>query len=175
MDSPLRLQRDGVFHRLDDFHVAGATADIAAERFQDFRFARVGIFSQQAGRGHDEAGRAIAALRAEFLVEAALHGGELPVVPERLDGVDALAGDGRRQCEAGQHRFVVDQHGAGAAFTAVAAGFGAGEADFFAQEIEQQDIVGDRVGAVTPIERELKKPGQMFLPYAARVFDSRFV
>jgi hypothetical protein len=31
------------------------------------------------------------------------------------------------------------------------------------------------VGAVTPIERELKKPGQMFLLCAARVCDSRFV
>ena len=86
-----------------------------------------------------------------------------------------LPGDGRGQREAGQRRFVVDQHGAGAAFAAVAAGLGAGEADFFAQEIEQQDVVGDRVGAVTPVERELKKPGQMFLPCAARVGDSRFV
>ena len=127
------------------------------------------ILPQQAGRRHDEARRAVAALRAELLVEAALHGGKLPVVPERLDGVDAPALHGRRQREAGQHRLVVDQHRAGAAFAAVAAGLGAGKPDLLAQVIEQQDIVGDRVGAVTPIERALKQPGQAFLPLKARV------
>ena len=39
--TPLRVERGGVFHRLDDFHVAGAAADVAAERFQDFRLARI--------------------------------------------------------------------------------------------------------------------------------------
>jgi len=102
-------------------------------------------------------------------MEAALNGGELPVVPERLDGIDALARDSRGDREAGERRPVVDQHGTGAAFAAVAAGLGAGEADLFAQEIEQQNVVRNRVGAVTPIERELKNPGQKFLPCKARI------
>src|SRR6185437_12734573 len=88
----------------------------------------------------------------------------LAVSPKRLDGIDALAGDGRGQREAGQRGFVVDQNRASAALAAVAAGFSAGEADLFAQKIEQQNIVGDRVGAVAPVERELKQPGQSFLP-----------
>ena len=79
---PLRAERGGEFHRLDDFHVAGAAADIAAERGEDFFLARVGILPQQSGRGHDEAGRAIAALRAELFVEAALHRRQLPVVSQ---------------------------------------------------------------------------------------------
>ena len=44
------------------------------------------------------------------------------------------------------------KHRAGAAFAAVAAGLGAGEADLFAQVIEQQNIVGDRIGAVAPVQ-----------------------
>ena len=72
--------------------------------------------------------------------------------------------DGRRQRQAGQRAAVVDQHRAGAAFAAVAAGLGAGQAHFLAQIIEQQHIVGDRVGAVAAVERELKQPGQEFLP-----------
>src|SRR3972149_8985380 len=65
----LRIEGGCVLHRLDDFHVAGAAADIAAERCDDLRFGWLGILPQQAGRGHDEAGRAIAALRAEVLGE----------------------------------------------------------------------------------------------------------
>src|SRR6185312_10422015 len=148
----LLAERHGEFYCLDDLHVAGATADIAAERLQDLLIARIGVSPQQSGRGHDESGRAVAALRAELLVEAALHGGELPFVAERFDGIDALALDGRCERQAGERRFVVDQDRAGAAFAAVAAGLGAGEADLFAQVIEQQNIVGDRVGAVAPVQ-----------------------
>src|SRR4249919_741413 len=68
----LSTERHGKFHRLDDFHVTGAAADIAAERVQDFRIGRIRVFPQQPGRGHDEAWRAIAALRAELFMEAAL-------------------------------------------------------------------------------------------------------
>ncbi len=170
--TPCCVERGGVFHRLDDFHVAGAAADVAAERLQDFVVARVGIFPQQPGRGHDEARRAVAALRAELLVEAALHRRQLPVAPERLDGVDALARDRRRQRQAGQRRLVVDQHRAGAAFAAVAAGLGAGQAQLLAQEIEQQHVVRHRLAAVAAVERERKQPAQAFLP-SRREFESR--
>ncbi len=63
-----------------------------------------------------------------------------------------------------KRRLVVDQHRAGAAFAAVAAGLGAGQADLLAQVVEQQDIVGDRIGAVAPVEPAFKQPGQTFLP-----------
>ncbi len=46
---------------------------------------------------------------------------------------------------------VVDQHRAGAAFAAVAAGLGAGEADDLAQIVEQQQIVRHRVDAGRPL------------------------
>src|ERR1700750_2339482 len=49
----------GVSHRLDDFDVAGAAADVAAERRANLLLAGAGIAPQQAGRCHDEPGRAI--------------------------------------------------------------------------------------------------------------------
>src|SRR5665811_2594187 len=88
---PLRVEGGGILHRLDDFHGAGAAADIAAERFKNLRLARIGILPQQTGRNHDEAGRAIAALRAELLVKSALHRRQLSIVAERLDGIDAVS------------------------------------------------------------------------------------
>ena len=69
-----------------------------------------------------------------------------------LDRLDRLVLHGGGQRQAGEPRLAVDQHRAGAAFAAVAAGLGAGEADFLAQVIEQQNIVGDRVGTVAPVQ-----------------------
>ena len=89
-------------------------------------------------------------------MKAALHGGELAVGAERFDGVDAPACGGRREREAGQARLIVDQYGASAAFAAVTAGFRSGQPDDFPQIIQQQHVVGNRVGAGAAIERELK-------------------
>src|SRR5262245_26064251 len=104
--NPLRVQRGGVLDRLDDVHIAGATADVSAQCFADVRIGMMPVAPQQPGRLHDEARRAIAALRAELLVEAALHRGKTAVAGERFDGVDAAALDGRREREAGEPRLV---------------------------------------------------------------------
>src|SRR5262245_15084238 len=98
----LRVQRGGVLDRLDDLHVAGAAADVAAERFADVRLGGMWIAPQQTGRRHDEAWRAIAALRAELLVEAALHRGQAAVAGERFDCINAAALHGGCEREAGE-------------------------------------------------------------------------
>src|SRR5262249_52700692 len=56
------VELGGVFPRLDDFDVAGAAADVAAERGANVVLARMRIAAQQARRRHDESGRAVAAL-----------------------------------------------------------------------------------------------------------------
>src|SRR5262245_41233834 len=71
-----RQQVGGELHRLDDLHIAGAAADVAAERLADLRFGRARVAAQEAGRSHDEARRTVAALGAQLLVEAALDGRE---------------------------------------------------------------------------------------------------
>src|SRR4029077_2783481 len=96
------------------------------------------------------------ALRAELFVEAALHGGEVAVGHERFDGVDAAAVDCGGERQARQPRRIVDQHGAGAALAAVAARFRSGQSDVFPQIIQQQNVVGNRVGAGAAVERELQ-------------------
>ena len=103
-DNSGRMQRGGVLHRLDDFDVAGAAANVAAERVADFVVGRPRIAPQQSGRRHDESRRAIAALRAELFVEAALHRGEVAVDRQRFDGVDAAAVDHCRERQARQAR-----------------------------------------------------------------------
>src|SRR5512134_320199 len=65
-------QRRRVLNGLDDLHVAGAAADVAAERLANLGLGRPGVSAQEPRGGHDEAGRAVAALGAELLVEAAL-------------------------------------------------------------------------------------------------------
>src|SRR5690242_12293408 len=166
----LFAQRGGEFYRFDDLHVSGAAADVAAERFENFSVTRIRISPQKAGRCHDEAGRAVTTLRSKLFVEAALYSRELPVGSKRLDRVDALAVDSCCQRQARQRRAVLDQHRASPAFAAVASGFGAGEPYFFAQVIEQQNIVGNRIGAIAAVESAFKQPGQPFLPLKARVF-----
>ena len=75
-------------------------------------------------------------------MEAALHGGQMAVARQRLDRIDAAAFDRGGERQARQSRLVVDQHGAGAAFAAVAARFRSGQSDDFPQIIQQQHIVG---------------------------------
>ena len=72
-------------------------------------------------------------------------------------------------------RLVVDQDRAGAAFAAIAAGLGPGEADLFAQIIEQQNVVGDRIGAVTAVEPAFKQPGQTFSSLGGGAVFARFL
>src|SRR5580692_627204 len=74
-----RMKRGSVLHRLDDFDVTGAAANVAAERVADFVVGRPWIAPQQSRRRHDESRRAIAALRAELFVESALHRGKMTV------------------------------------------------------------------------------------------------
>src|SRR6516225_3830275 len=108
-----------MLHRLDDFHVTRAAANVAAERLAYFSLARIGISPQESGRRHDVAGRAIAALRTELLMKAALHGRQMAILGERLDGIDAAAFDAHRKRQAGQAWRVIDQDRARAALTTI--------------------------------------------------------
>ena len=76
------------------------------------------------------------------------------IIRQALDGLDVAPGAAMRQGDAGQPRRAVDQHRAGAAFAAVAAHLGAGQADLFAQVIDQQRVVGHRVLARLSVHGE---------------------
>ena len=81
-----------------------------------------------------------------------------PSIGEALDGLDVPAFAGRGERDAGQARLAVDQHRAGAAFAAVAALLGAGEADGRrAGTRAAARFVGDRVLARAAVDRQCQQ------------------
>ena len=83
-----------------------------------------------------------------FFVEAALNRRQAASPRQRFDGLDRGALHRGGEGQAGVARPAVDQHGAGAAFAAIAADLGAGQADGLAQIVDQQQIVGDDIVAL---------------------------
>ena len=111
-----------------------------------FEGERPGFVQQQPVQGHDDAGRAEAALRAAVLDDGLLRGGEsgFQVAPLDRDHVPAV--HLRQRHQAGGDRLVADgvarqvahQDGAGAAVALLAAFLGAGQPLVVAQEVQQQ-------------------------------------
>ena len=93
-----------------------------------------------------------AALRAEVLVEGALQRAQCSLPVLALDRLDGAAFAARREREAGKPRLAVDEHGAGAAFAAVAAALRAGEAEALAQVIDEQERVLDQLLARAAVD-----------------------
>ena len=93
----------------------------------------------QVDGAHHHAGRAEAALQRMMLAEHRLHrvqravGGGQP-----LDRGDVRALGLQRQHRAGLYRVAVHMHDAGAALAGVAADMGAGQAEMFAQQLDEQ-------------------------------------
>jgi hypothetical protein len=134
----------GAFNGFKDLLVAGAAAEIAGKGFADV-VAR-GAFDaiqQCAGRQQD-AGRAVATLRGAEVRERLLQRIQPPVAREAFDRRDraAAAFDGERQ--AGEHRFAIHEHRAGAALTELAAVLRAGEPQILAEHFEQRLVSGAR-------------------------------
>ena len=122
--APQRLAGDVVLdvdlavQRIDDRAIAGAAADIALERMRQVGLVRL---VERPRRRHHHAGGAVAALEGLRVVEGLLHGMQLAVLGEALDGGDlaALAAEGGHQ--AGVERLAVEPHRAGAAVAGIAA------------------------------------------------------
>ena len=114
--------------RLDDVVIAGAAADIAFELLADGAVVEiVALAAHDIDRGHDHAGRAIAALQPVIFAERFLHRMQRAVGRRRsLDGQHVGALELQREHGAGFHRLAVDMHDAGAALRGVAADMGAG-------------------------------------------------
>src|SRR6267378_4499536 len=136
----LRYALRGELHRLDDLLVAGAAAQVPADRIADLLFGRARVRIQQA-LGRDQHARgAVAALQAVRLAEAVLQHAHRPVrLGETLDGGDAVAV--RLHCvhEAGAHGLPVEHHRARAADAVLAADVRAGEEKVFAQPVDQRE------------------------------------
>jgi cellulose synthase/poly-beta-1,6-N-acetylglucosamine synthase-like glycosyltransferase len=95
------------------------------------------VVFQRSVSGNSETGHTKTALSSVFFYEGLKHGREVGALGKALDGCDRLATQLHREEVAGKHGFLIHQHGAGAAFAAVAGTLRAGEVEFLAQDVEQ--------------------------------------
>ena len=138
-------------HGVDDLDVAGAPADVARERFLDrLRVVGAPAADVRLGRDHHPRG-AEAALRGVVVRERLLHGRQRLRRPEPFDRGHLGAGDRADGREARPARLAVDEDGAGAAASLLAAGLRARDRELLAEDVEQRrerrarDLVRDAV------------------------------
>src|SRR6516225_8503711 len=127
----------GRLHRLDDFRVGGAAAQIAGEIIADAIIVGIGIFVEQLLDHQYEAGGAETALEGAVLDEGLLDRIEIAVPVEGFDGLDPGAVGEGGEIEAARHRAAVDDDGATAAQPLTAAFPRAIEAERVAHHLEQ--------------------------------------
>src|SRR5579859_1818490 len=139
-------------HGLDDVHVTGAAAEVAFEALADLVFGRIGVLLEKVGRGHDEAGRAVAALQAVLVPESLLDGVQLIAVGHALDGreVAAVGLDGEHR--AALDRLAVHVDRARAALAGVAADVRSGQAYDIPEVVHEQQSRFDLVLVLTPVD-----------------------
>src|SRR3989441_424748 len=142
--------------RLVDLDVAGAAAEVAGQRLLDLVARRRGVPREQRLGGEQERRRAVAALRRAQLGERFLQRVQASTRGHALDRFDAAARTGQAERETGEHRLVVQQHGAGAALAQLTPVFGAGKAAVLPQDLEQRLVRRERdLGQLTvQLERD---------------------
>ena len=113
--------------------IAGATAQVACQKFLDFFFSRLAVFTQQRDSVHNHTGVAEAALLRALVGN---KGTELRcLLLHSLHRYDAVACGTRSQDSTGKHRLIVHKYSAQAAVGSVATALHA-VAAFLAQKIE---------------------------------------
>ena len=98
-----------------DLGVVAAAAEVPGEGLLDLVEGRVRVLLEESGGGHQEAGRAEAALVAVLLDEGLLDGVELVPVRQAFDRLDRPAVGADGQIHAGVDRLAVEMDGAAAA------------------------------------------------------------
>ncbi len=122
-DAALRADPCRGEDRVDDRGVAGAAAEVAADRLDHLLARGVGVAVEQRLGGEQHAGRAVAALGGEVLHERLLQRVQAGAFGKAGDSGDLGALHRLGQRNAGELRPAVDQHGAGAAGALAAAIF----------------------------------------------------
>src|SRR5207248_3189105 len=146
------------FDRLVDLDVAGAAAQVAGQRLFDLIARRSRVAREQRLRGEEKRRSAIAALRRAKLGEGVLQRVQIAARGHPLDRPHAPSRTGEAEDQAGEHGRAVDEHGAGAALTQLAAVLGAREAQVLAQHLEQRLVrrEGHLDGIAVHVERDLR-------------------
>ncbi len=138
---------------------------------------RLRVFVEGGAHGHDESGRAEAALLSVVLHEGGRHGVELAAVDETLGGLDLFALGLQREHGAGVDGFAVHHDGAGAASAAIADALAAGDIEIIAQGVEQRNarLDGGGHGGAVDVEPKLDRlrPDGLGGALGRRVLGSR--
>src|SRR5579884_771803 len=146
-------------HGVKNLVVILATAEIAGNSVGQFGSRGAGIRFEIANRGHNEARHAERALETLFIDHALLNRMQLALgTGEPLDSGDVFAADGVRQDGARVVRDIIDQHGTGAAFGAIAAELGSGEAQLVTQRVLQGLLLHNVNTALLTIDIERNQP-----------------
>src|SRR5690606_1970868 len=117
--------------------VSRAAAEVAGERLADLLARGRWVALEQRVGGHENAGRAEAALRGAVLAEGGLERVRLAGAREAFDGGDIPALGLPDGGQAGEYGLSVEEDGAGATVALVATLFGAGQAEDIAKRLEQ--------------------------------------
>src|SRR5690606_1188532 len=125
----------GMQHGFNDLCIAGAAAQIARQPALHFFDTGVRIVLEQVARGHDHAGRAIAALQSAALHETFLQRMERVAPRQAFDRRDLAAVHLRGQHQAGLDHLAVEQYRTGAAHSRFAPALGSGQMQVVAQEV----------------------------------------
>src|ERR1022692_4063059 len=128
-----RCRADGANHP----RIRPAPADVPVHADDDFGVAGIWIAPQQRHRAQDHPRNAVAALHGVGIEESLLHGMQLALRREALDGDDALA---LHRAHLGEARFrghAVHQHGARRALSLAAAEFRTGKIQIVPQDAEK--------------------------------------
>jgi hypothetical protein len=127
-------------HCAHDVVVARAAAQVAFQVRADGGGVGAGVFLHQRGGAHHHAGRAEAALQAVAFAEGFLHRVQRAGSGEALNGGHGGAVGLDREDIARLDRPAIQVDRAGAALRGVAADVGAGQAQLFAQELDQEGV-----------------------------------
>jgi len=110
----------------DDIVIGTAPADIAAHELMYVGGSMGMSFVEEANRGTDLTGGAVAALIGVVFDKRLLHGMQVVAIGESFDAGDLRAVAKTGEGQTGIHPFTIDEDCTGAALAAVAAFFGAG-------------------------------------------------
>src|SRR2546425_1106051 len=156
---PSRGRGSGPQHCANHAGVAAAAAEVAGEGLPHLLLVRSGRPREEGARGHDHAGRAIAALRGLLGDEGGLERIGAVRGAEALDGDHVLTHHRARGGDARADRAPTHEHRAGAALGETAAEMSARQPQVIAQDVEEGNVRIIRLdlpaSAVDP-QRELR-------------------
>jgi len=138
-----RLLFTTLSYRLDSFDylgIAGAAAEVPGDGFSDLGFGRGGVMIEESSGAQDHSGGAETTLDGSIIEEGLLEWREPLFRGDSFDGGNLAAFTLSGQDQAGVDRPAVKDDSAGAAFTDPAAFFGAGEMEFFPEEIKEAEV-----------------------------------